>query len=166
MKDEYISISEFAKKAGVSHQAIYKRLDKDLQPWLQVANSKKLINIKALELFEVKESATDSTEVATIKLLQKTVEMLEKELSVKNDQIKDQAKQITELSDRLKESHLLIDHQQQLAVAGMLTATSEPEKPDPDEETTQELTGTPPQYNHVEIDQPRKWWQFRKKRTD
>ena len=38
MKEEYISISEFAKRAGVSVQAVYKRLDKDIQPWLKELN--------------------------------------------------------------------------------------------------------------------------------
>ena len=110
MKEQYISISEFARRAGVSHQAIYKRLDKDLQPWLQVADGKKSLNIKALELFEVEKSATDSTESATIKLLQRTVDMLEKELDLKN-------KEIEALHARLAESHTLIDNQQRLQAA-------------------------------------------------
>lgn len=124
MKDEYISISEFAKRAGVSHQAIYKRLDKDLQPWLQVADGKKSLNTKALELFESEKSATDSTEVATIKLLRKTVELLENELSVKNEQIKSRDSQIEALSERLKESHVLIDQQQKLHAANLIEEKS------------------------------------------
>lgn len=31
MKEEYISISEFAKRAGVSRQAVYKLLSTDLR---------------------------------------------------------------------------------------------------------------------------------------
>lgn len=124
MKDEYISISEFAKRAGVSHQAIYKRLDKDLQPWLQVADGKKSLNTKALEFFGSEKFATDSTEVATIKMLQKTVELLENELSIKNEQIKSRDSQIEALSERLKESHVLIDQQQKLHAANLIEEKS------------------------------------------
>lgn len=145
MNEEYISIAEFAKRAGVSHQAIYKRLDKDLQPWLQVANGKKSLNIKALELFESEKSATDSTEVATIKLLQKSIDLLEKELAIKNEQIKSRDSQIEALSERLKESHILLDQQQHLHAANLITEKStaaldepraadiEPEQPQPTE---------------------------------
>lgn len=101
MKEEYITITEFAKRAGVSHQAVYKRLDKDLQPWLQVAQGKKTLNIKALELFEVDKSATDSTEVATIKLLQKTVELLEKELAGSKEQLESKDRQIEQLQKQI-----------------------------------------------------------------
>lgn len=117
MNDVYISIAEFAKRAGVSHQAIYKRLATDLQPWLHMTDGKKTINIQALELFNnenvATKSATNSTEVATIKLLQKTVELLEKELSLKNEEIKN-------LHDRLKESHVLLDQQQHLHAANLI----------------------------------------------
>lgn len=144
MKEEYLSISEFAKRAGVSHQAIYKRLDGDLQPWLQVANGKKTLNIKALELFEQDKSATDSTEVATIKLLQKTVDMLQKELDIKNEQIKDLNDRLAETSQSLraithKELAEKIEMKQEEAPAEpaepiIIEPTPEPAAPDPEEE--------------------------------
>lgn len=144
MKEEYISISEFAKRAGVSHQSIYKRLHKDLQPWLQEGAGGKKLNIKALDFFETEKSATgcatncatDSTEVATIKLLQKTVELLEKELTLKNTEI-------AELHARLKESHVLLDQQQHLQAAGLL----------------EEKTVLPASVKEEEL-QTKKWWQF------
>ena len=104
---EYISILEFAKRAGVSHQAIYKRLDKDLQPFAKVENRKKVINTKALELFEYEKPPPDATSVATVRILEKTVEMLQNELEIKN-------KQIEELNERLKESHYLAGQGQKL----------------------------------------------------
>ena len=53
---EYISISEFAARAGVSKQAVYSRLDsQELVKFIQVAQSGKrsikLINTDALGLF-------------------------------------------------------------------------------------------------------------------
>ena len=139
MKEEFLSISEFAKRAGVSHQAIYKRLDGDLQPWLQVANGKKTLNMKALELFEQDKSATDSTEVATIKLLQKTVDMLQKELDIKNEQIKDLNDRLAETSQSLRaithtELAEKIEMKQKEAPAEpiIVEPTPEPAPPDPD----------------------------------
>ena len=130
---EYIPISEFAKRAGVSQQAIYKRLDKDLNPWLKVESKKKMLNVRALELFRPEQHSTGSPELATIMLLQKTVDMLEKELEIKNSQIE-------ELNSRLKESYTLIDQQQKLH------AIAEVSQPDP-------LPDTP---------KKRHWWQFGK----
>ena len=52
--NEYISVSEFAKIAGVSRQAIQQRLTTSLAEFVK-ADSKgiKLLNIKGLELFGV-----------------------------------------------------------------------------------------------------------------
>lgn len=108
MKDEYISIAEFAKRAGVSHQAIYKRLQLDLQPWLQVEDGKKALNIKALTLFENEKSATGcatmqpvAQPVAGDDLLRKTVEILEEELKTKNRMITELQNENRELSREL-----------------------------------------------------------------
>ena len=52
-KDRYISIANCAKEAGVTKQAVYSRLLKsqDLNKFIKLENGKKLINTKALELF-------------------------------------------------------------------------------------------------------------------
>lgn len=167
MKDEYLSISEFAQRAGVSVQAIYKRLDKDFQPWLKVENGKKLLNIKALQAFKGEKS---STEVESMDALRKALELIEDqnetlkaELAIKNEQIREQSRQIAELSERLKESHLLIDHQQQLTAAGLLTAAQQPEpEPEPEEgeAPTEKLTPDMRPQRREEEETPRKWWQF------
>ena len=51
----YISIRDFSQRAGVSPQAIYQRLDKDLLNYIQVVENRKMIEESALELFSVKE---------------------------------------------------------------------------------------------------------------
>lgn len=48
---ERMTITDFAAAAGVSRQAIYKRLDKDLAPYCQTVDGKKLLDAAALSLF-------------------------------------------------------------------------------------------------------------------
>ena len=54
-QDEYISIAEFARRAGITPQAVYKKLnnqvDNQLSTYTKIHNGKKRIHIKALELF-------------------------------------------------------------------------------------------------------------------
>lgn len=55
MKDEYLTIAEFAKRAGVTRQTVYNRLDKDLKFYTKTIENKKCLDIKALKLFGVEE---------------------------------------------------------------------------------------------------------------
>lgn len=48
----YISIAEFADRAGVSKQAIYKRIKADLAPYVKEHDGKKTISEAALTLFQ------------------------------------------------------------------------------------------------------------------
>ncbi len=49
---DYITIAEFARRAGVSKQAVYQRLNNvDLTSYVKLENGKKVINIEALSLF-------------------------------------------------------------------------------------------------------------------
>ena len=52
---QYITVSEFATAAGVSRQAIYKRLASDLAPFTKTEAGKRLIDRAALDLFSVQE---------------------------------------------------------------------------------------------------------------
>lgn len=54
---EYISIAEFAEKAGVSRQTIYNRLNSDLSSFCKIVNGKKVLNTEGLSLFSVKNSS-------------------------------------------------------------------------------------------------------------
>ena len=47
-QQEVISIKEFAKRAGVSKQAIYSQLESRLQPYVVNLNNQKMIKIEAL----------------------------------------------------------------------------------------------------------------------
>lgn len=48
---EYLTISQFAKAAGVSRQAVYSRLTGDLTDYCQEVDKQKRIDIRALSLF-------------------------------------------------------------------------------------------------------------------
>ena len=50
-KTDYISIKDFAERAGVSRQGVYQRLTKDLSEYCQVVDGKKVIHTDALALF-------------------------------------------------------------------------------------------------------------------
>lgn len=111
MKDEYISISEFAKRAGVSRPTIYSKLESELSSFCKVVKGKKVINIAALSLFGVKESVNNFTDNETLKalvtVLQEQQETLQKELDIKN-------RQIDTLNAQNSQQLKLIDQQQQL----------------------------------------------------
>ena len=46
MGEEYLTIKEFAAAAGVSEQAIYKRINKSLKPYAIVIDGKRKISIE------------------------------------------------------------------------------------------------------------------------
>ena len=105
---EYISIAEFAKRAGVSRQAVYSRLDKDLSSFVQVDNGKKTLNIRALELFSVKQdSQVDCS--SSVKTLQdeitlELIKTLQNQLAEKDKQLEAAAAEKAELLQRLKDA--------------------------------------------------------------
>lgn len=111
MQDEYISIGEFAKRAGVNRSYIYKVLGEKLSPYLQEVDGKKKLNVKGLELFNVYQVDTEETDKETLKdlvsILKEQQETLKAELSIKNEQI-------TALSNANTQQLQLIDQQQKL----------------------------------------------------
>ena len=93
MKNDYIPIKEFADKVGVSTQAIYQRIDKDLQSYLKIENGKKLLNIKGLELFNVKETCKDNLQEIDKQLyntLQDTLKSFQEQIKAKDLQLQEQ----------------------------------------------------------------------------
>ncbi|MGV8906396.1 MAG: hypothetical protein ACOH15_07345 [Acetobacterium sp.] len=99
MEENYLSIKEFAGLAGVSPQAVYQRIDKDLKEYVQVIDGKKAIDIKALDLFSV-QSVEQPVDNELTSILRETLKVLSGQLTEKD-------KQIAELNERLKESNEL-----------------------------------------------------------
>lgn len=102
MEETYISIKEFAERAGVSRQAIQQRLETSLAEFVKAnEQGKKTINIKALQLFGSQESKANeqgaeengkaneqgTNEAVLYKALLQTVEILQGQLAAKDRQI-------------------------------------------------------------------------------
>jgi len=126
MKEEYLTIAEFAKRAGVSRQTIYNRLDTDLTDFTKLSNGRKLVSSKALRLFGVEEFDNSVkhtfTDLAAYfdkqnETLSRLVDTLEEELAIKNQQIK-------ESSDRQRELSIMLNQQQKLNAHALLTGSS------------------------------------------
>ena len=126
--NQYISVKEFAQRAGISVQAVYKGLNNRLNSYVKLVDNQKTIDIRALQdIYGIEieqpiqpELSTNSIEDITndndivIDTLLKQIEILQKELDVKNEQLREKDTQIVALNERLKESHRLLDQSQQL----------------------------------------------------
>lgn len=100
---EYISIKEFAERAKVSPQAIYKRLNKDLLPFIKEEQGRKTISIEALELFNCSQPVVEPVESAKSKF--------DKLLEEKDSIILEQKKEIENLHKHLEASLNIINQQ-------------------------------------------------------
>ena len=109
-KDKYISIADFAKQAGVTKQGVYSRIkSQDLNKFIKLENGKKLINTKALELFNKSSSQSSFNQV------EQGLESTEREY------IESLKKQIEELQRDKQELYRLLDQQQQLTAQANAT---------------------------------------------
>lgn len=137
-KQEYISISEFARLTGKSRTTVYKYLDSFLSTYVQQdAQGKKVISRAAVKVFEsietgkvVQDERTDErTEKRSDEQINgqvgQVIEALKEQLRVKDEQLRAKDQQIESL-------HEILSRQQQLAALQeqrilQLTA-SEPEE--------------------------------------
>ncbi len=122
MRDEYISIKEFAKRAGVSVQSLYKRLNglnNPLNQYIKLVDNQKMLNISALEeiygieveqpiqpnhsTYSTFHSTSEQENETIIEILLKQSEMLKKELEMKNEQILSLQEENRKLSRELLE---------------------------------------------------------------
>ncbi len=58
-ENEYVSIAKFAEMAGITKQAVYQRLNKDLLNYVKVDGKVKKVSTAALSLFAVKLNAKE-----------------------------------------------------------------------------------------------------------
>lgn len=115
---EYLSIKEFAEKAGVSTQAVYARLGKDLQPFSKIEYGRNAVSTEALPLFSYKEKENDS-----IIDWQLVLKSLQAQLEVKDNQIHEKDKQLHEKDKQIEKlTTALINEQQSAQQAHVLHA--------------------------------------------
>lgn len=130
-KDDYVTVAEFAKQVGFSRQAIYSRLDKDLTEFVKVVDNAKMINLDALTLFDkentckVIDKQFDNSLLIT---LQATIDVLTKELDIKNVQIKDLNQRLSEAMELNKNNQILIAREQEQLTSASSDGAEEPKK--------------------------------------
>ena len=157
--EEYISVSEFAKRAGVSRQLVYKRIDNELTEFCKLVDNKKMLNIRALELFQKQKLSTKvstgftgeltkvstklSTKFTVYKLkLQHKIDLLELENQHLKEKVESLETQTAADQEKIESLLKLLDQQQQLsAISAKKIEMLEAKIQEP----------TPP---------VRKWWRF------
>lgn len=146
--EQYITVSEFSKRANVTRQYVYQQLDKKLKEFVKVVDNKKMLNIKGLELFTQEEDCK-VVEQQFSQQLNNQVDSLNKQIESLLDQLKAKDEQIKDLSTMVKQEQALhLATQQKL----LLLEQKQEHQEQPKEEDTQ-------------LDQPvesakKQWWKF------
>jgi len=130
---EYLSTQEFADRVGLTYQAIYKRLDTNLKSYVKEVQGKKVLNIQALEQFnmpipeefqkkeELAPSPTESLDLligmlnSQLETLNSQLEMKDKQISEKDKQLSEKDKFLSDMNERLKETVNVLQTQQNIA---------------------------------------------------
>ena len=117
MGAEYLSIKDFAKRAGVSQQAIYKQVERKLNNYVKMVENQKMIDIRALqEVYGVEveqpiQPIIQPVEQPIQPLLQATIESLSKELERKSEELQAKDKQYADLKASMEEQLKVKDKQ-------------------------------------------------------
>lgn len=154
--DEYITVKEFANRAGVSVQSVYQRLNTTLKDYSRIENGLKTININALEeLYSIKveqvfnqafneplNKPLKSDEIkekddSEVLFLRNQVEQLQMELTKERQHSRELAEKIAVLADQAQKLQLTQMNPQLIDGSGV----SDPVKP----------KSTP-------SEQPKSWW--------
>ena len=115
-RKDYISVREFAKRVNMSPQAIYKQLDNKLREYCETWAGKKVVAIKALELFNATGTNNSNKHVdnqvvnelsKVVNELSTVVNNLEKQIDFYKLQIEEKDKQIATLQTLLNQSQQL-----------------------------------------------------------
>lgn len=97
---DFLTVKEFAKKAGISTQRVYQLLAKDLQSYCKVIGNTKYIDISALERFTTKPICKDLQ--AFTKSLQDQIDTLQKHNDLLTQQLEVKDRQINTLTESLQ----------------------------------------------------------------
>lgn len=122
MGKEWITIAEAAQLAGISTQAIYKRLNTTLNQYYKVIDGKKMLHINAIKEMtdnpDSKQSTNKPVDGDLTTILQNTINVLTEQLAVKDEQI-------IQLNNRLEQA-LNVTGQQNYILAQKQLSDPEP----------------------------------------
>ena len=112
MKTEYLSVKDFAERAGVSQQAIYKQVERKLNNYVKMVENQKMIDIRALqEVYGVEvEQPIQPNFDSILSQNQQMIDMLKEQLEAKDKQIEnlqkllDQAQMLNAMDKKKIES--------------------------------------------------------------
>lgn len=140
--DELLTIQEFAEKAGVSVQAVYKRLNNSLNPYIQLVEGRKMLKSSALfEIYgievvqpfqpfiqpSIQPDSDEKTVNPEVIFLRKQVEQLQAELLVERQHSRELAEKIAVLADQAQKLQIA-QMSSQLNATDPDPAASEPEQ--------------------------------------
>jgi formate dehydrogenase assembly factor FdhD len=153
--EQYITVSEFSKRANVTRQYVYQQLDKKLKEFVKVVDNKKMLNIKGLELFNQGENCK-VVEQQFSQQLNNQVDSLNKQIESLLDQLKAKDEQIKDLSTMVKQEQELLSQEQSLHLATQQKLLLLEQKQEHQEQ---------PKEEDAQLDQPvesakKQWWKF------
>ena len=133
---EYLTIAQFAEKAGVSVQAVYKRLKTDLAPYAKEENNVKLVAAEALEFYTSNHQTKREKELLErIAQLEELNEKLNSDVTALNVEKVSLLERLAENNEKLLEivaNHQLLLNQQQQLNYRLIETTSTVEKDEND----------------------------------
>lgn len=134
MQSEFVTVKRFAELAGVSTQAVYKKINSDLQGFVRIDGSMKTVDTAALRYFGQQEVQVVSNQDPEI--TREMFDLLNLQLQVVNQKVFIRDEQINRLLEQLKmQSEIAISaqHREQLALVEleMVKQLPAPEPPAP-----------------------------------
>lgn len=130
MKNELLTVQEFADVAGISKQAVYKALNNKLKPFVQLVDGKKMLKNQALrEVYGVEVEQPDNPSLNNpSQPLETVIAMLQRELEVKNGQIEALQRQNELLTSALENTTSSLQAAQALHAGTMQQQLAAPEE--------------------------------------
>lgn len=115
MVDQYISIKEFAERAGVSPQAIYKRLNQvgnQLINYIKPVGNQRMLNIQALhDIYGIEvDNQNQPVEQPVVNFsqpdqMQDQIRLLQDQLNSKDQQLREQAERDQKKDEQIRKLH-------------------------------------------------------------
>lgn len=138
-QEELLTVQEFAEKAGVSVQAVYKRLNNSLNPYIQLVEGRKMIKLSALAdvygieveqpvkpfVQPIQPELNEENSSSEVDFLRKQVEQLQAELLAERQHSRELAGRVADLAEKVV---VLTDQAQKLQLAQMNPQISEQNK--------------------------------------